>query len=156
MTSIRAIKVIIAVLGLGVLSVCLTLFPLLIIREVANRPGDYSLYPLLVWMYGFCLAFLIALFQTHKFLGLVETNTALTSKTLSISALVKKSLWAMIGFLVLEILTLRIVAEYSGDDPAGPTALSILGILVLVLAVLIITTLEKPVRHFLAENQSRA
>lgn len=50
------LKVIIFLIGIAVLALCIFWLPEIAIREPKAHPGDYSLYPLLGYAYGCCIA----------------------------------------------------------------------------------------------------
>jgi len=51
------LKVIIFLIGIAVLAVGIVFLPEAARRDAIERPGDYSLYPLLVCAYGICITF---------------------------------------------------------------------------------------------------
>lgn len=56
------LKGIILLFGMVMLALCFYWLPVIAIREPKAHPGDYSLYPLLVFAYGCCIAFSVALY----------------------------------------------------------------------------------------------
>lgn len=64
------LKIIIFLAGIAVLAVCIFLLPEAARRDAIERPGDYSLYPLLVCAYGICITFSVALYQVFKLFNL--------------------------------------------------------------------------------------
>ena len=50
------LKVIIFLIGIAVLALCIFWLPVIAIREPKAHPGVYSLYPLLGYAYGCCIA----------------------------------------------------------------------------------------------------
>lgn len=70
------LKVIIFLFGIVVLTLCIFGLPVLAIREPKAHPVVYSLYPLLGYAYGCCIAFSVALYQAFKLLTYIERNNA--------------------------------------------------------------------------------
>ncbi|MGV2686917.1 DUF2975 domain-containing protein, partial [Clostridium perfringens] len=101
------LKVIIFLLGIAVLALCIFWLPSLAIREPKAHPGDYSLYPLLGYAYGCCIAFSVALYQAFKLLIYIEGNNAFSELSLKSLKGIKKCGLTIIFFFVLVIITLK-------------------------------------------------
>ena len=143
------LKVIIFLLGIAVLTLCIFLLPSLAIREPKAHPGDYSLYPLLGYAYGCCIAFSVALYQAFKLLIYIEGNNAFSELSLKSLKVIKKCGLAIIFFFVLGIITLKVISKISGDDPAGPISLSIISILATSIITAIVDVLQKLLKNLL-------
>jgi len=137
------LKVIIFLIGIAMIALCIFWLPELAIREPKEHPGVYSLYPLLVYAYGCCIAFSIALYQAFKLLTYIEKNNAFSELSLKSLTVIKKCGLTTIFFIVLEIVTLKVISKVTGDDPAGPISLSLMGILVISIITAIVDVLQK-------------
>lgn len=151
--SITFLKVIIFLVGIGVLALCIYWLPVTAIREATTRPGDYSLYPILGFVYGCCIAFSVALYQAFKLLTYIERNNAFTELSLKSLKVIKKSAFSTIFFIILGIVYLKVLAKVTGDDPAGPIALSTMGILATSIIVAIVDVLQKLLKNLLDSKQ---
>lgn len=143
------LKVIIFLLGIAVLTLCVFWLPVLAIREPKAHPGVYSLYPLLGYAYGCCIAFSVALYQAFKLLTYIERNNAFSELSLKSLKFIKKCGLTTIFFIVLGIVTLKGIAKVAGDDPAGPISLSLMGILVTSIITAIVDVLQKLLKNLL-------
>lgn len=141
------LKVIIFLIGIAVLAVCIFLLPEAARRDAIERPGDYSLYPLLVCAYGICITFSLALYQVFKLLTYIEKNNAFSELSLQSLKVIKKCAFTVIFFILLAILYLRVHAQFTGDDAAGPISLSLMGILVTSIIAAIVDALQKPLKN---------
>ena len=141
------LKVIIFLIGIAVLAVCIFLLPEAARRDAIERPGDYSLYPLLVCAYGICITFSVALYQVFKLLTYIEKNNAFSELSLQSLKVVKKCAFTVIFFILLAIVYLRVHAQFTGDDAAGPISLSLMGILVTSIIAAIVDALQKPLKN---------
>jgi hypothetical protein len=143
------LKVIIFLIGIAVLALCIFWLPGLAIREPKAHPGDYSLYPLLGYAYGCCIAFSVALYQAFKLLTYIERNNAFSELSLKSLNVIKKCGLTTIFFIVLGIVTLKVIAKVTGDDPAGPISLSLMGILATSIITAIVDVLQKLLKNIL-------
>lgn len=143
------LKVIIFLIGIAVLALCIFWLPVIAIREPKAHPGVYSLYPLLGYAYGCCIAFSIALYQAFKLLTYIERNNAFSELSLKSLKIIKKCGLTIIFFIVLGIVTLKVIAKVTGDDPAGPISLSLIGILATSIITAIVDALQKPLKNIL-------
>ena len=143
------LKVIIFLVGIAVLSVCIYFFPEAARRDAIERPGDYSLYPLLVCAYGICITFSVALYQVFKLLIYIEKNNAFSELSLQSLKVIKKCAFTVIFFILLAIVYLRVHAQFTGDDAAGPISLGLMGVLATSVVVAFVTVLQKPIMNFL-------
>jgi hypothetical protein len=143
------LKVIIFLLGIAVLALCFFWLPVIAIREPKAHPGVYSLYPLLVYAYGCCIAFSVALYQAYKLLTYIERNNAFSELSLKSLKIIKKCGITAIFFIVLVIVTLKVIAKVTGDDAAGPISLSLMGILATSIITAIADALQKSLENAL-------
>ena len=141
------LKVIIFLIGIAVLAVCIFLLPEAARRDAIERPGDYSLYPLLVCAYGLCITFSVALYQVFKLLTYIEKNNAFSELSLQSLKVIKKCAFTVIFFILLAIVYLRVHAQFTGDDAAGPISLSLMGILATSIIAAIVDALQKPLKN---------
>ena len=141
------LKVIIFLIGIAVLALCIFWLPEIAIRDAKVHPGDYSLYPLLVCAYGFCITFSVALYQVFKLLTYIEKNNAFSELSLKSLKVIKKCAFTVIFFIVLGIVSLRVLAKVTGDDAAGPISLSLMGILATSIIAAIVDVLQKPLKN---------
>jgi hypothetical protein len=141
------LKVIIFLIGIAVLAVCIFLLPEAARRDAIERPGDYSLYPLLVCAYGICITFSVALYQVFKLLTYIEKNNAFSELSLQSLKVIKKCAFTVIFFILLAIVYLRVHAQFTGDDAAGPISLSLMGILATSIIAAIVDALQKPLKN---------
>lgn len=149
------LKVIIFLIGIAVLTLCFFWLPLIAIREPKAHPGVYSLYPLLGYAYGCCIVFSVALYQAFKLLTYIERNNALSESSLKSLKIIKKCGLTIIFFIVLGIVTLKVIAKVTGDDPAGPISLSLMGILATSIITAIVDALQKPLKNVLELKPKR-
>jgi uncharacterized membrane protein YuzA (DUF378 family) len=143
------LKVIIFLIGIAVLALCFFWLPVIAIREPKAHPGVYSLYPLLGYAYGCCIAFSVALYQAFKLLTYIERNNAFSELSLKSLKVIKKSALTTIFFIVLGIVYLKVLAKVTGDDPAGPISLSLMGILATSIITAIVDVLQKLLKNLL-------
>ena len=141
------LKVIIFLIGIAVLAVCIFLLPEAAKRDAIERPRDYSLYPLLVCAYGICITFSVALYQVFKLLTYIEKNNAFSELSLQSLKVIKKCAFTVIFFILLAIVYLRVHAQFTGDDAAGPISLSLMGILATSIIAAIVDALQKPLKN---------
>ncbi|MGG4166494.1 DUF2975 domain-containing protein [Rossellomorea vietnamensis] len=147
------LKVITFLVGIAVLTLCIYWMPVLTIRDVKAHPGgDYSLYPLLVCAYGICITFSFALFHVYKLLTLIERDNALSELSLKSLKVIKKCALTAIFFIVLMIISLKVISSISGDDSAGPISISLMGILATSIIIAVVDVLQKPLNGFLDEK----
>ncbi|MGE7912608.1 DUF2975 domain-containing protein [Lysinibacillus xylanilyticus] len=143
------LKVIIFILGIVVLAVCIYFLPEAARRDAIERPGDYSLYPLLVCAYGIFITFSVALYQMFKLLTYIEKNNAFSELSLQSLKVIKKCIFTVIFFIFLAIVYLRVRVQFTGDDAAGPISLGLMGILATSIIIAIVDVLQKPIKNFL-------
>ena len=143
------LKVIIFLIGIAVLALCIYWLPEIAIREPKAHPENYSLYPLLGYVYGCCITFSIALYQAFKLLIYIERNNAFSELSLKSLKVIKKCGLITIFFLVLVIVTLKVIARVTGDDPAGPISLSLMGILATSIITAIVDVHQKLLKNIL-------
>jgi hypothetical protein len=148
------LKVIIFLAGITVLALCIWWFPELAIRDARVRPEDYSLYPILGFAYGCCIAFSVALYQAFKLLTYIERNNAFSELSLKSLKVIKKSALTTIFIIVLGIGYLKVLSKFTGDDPAGPISLSLMGILATSIIAAIVDALQKPLKNILEKPKN--
>jgi len=141
------LKAVAFLIGIAVLAVCIFLLPEAARKDAIARPGDYSLYPLLLCAYGVCITFSVALFQAYKLLNYIERNTAFSELSLKSLKVIKKCAFTIIFLILLGIVYLRVNAMFTGDDPAGPIALGLIGILATAVIAAILDVLQKPLKN---------
>ena len=141
------LKVIFFLIGIAVLAVCIFLLPEAARRDVIERPGDYSIYPLLVCAYGICITFSVALYQVFKLLTYIEKNNAFSELSLKSLKIIKKCAFTVIFFILLGMVSLKVIAKITGDDPAGPISLSLMAILATSIIAAIVDALQKPLKN---------
>ncbi|MFC4102670.1 DUF2975 domain-containing protein [Paenibacillus xanthanilyticus] len=141
------LKGIICLIGIAVLTVCIVLLPEAARRDAIERPGDYSLYPLLVCAYGICMAFSVALYHVFKLLAYIEKNNAFSALSFQSLQVIKKCAFTVIFFILLAIVYLRVHAQFTGDDAAGPIALGLMGVLATSIIAAMVDALQKPLKN---------
>ncbi len=149
LSSIFFLKTIAFLIGVAVLAVCVYWLPQAAIRDAKVRPGDYSIYPLLICAYGVCITFFVALYQIYKLLSYISINNAISEFSIKSLKIIKKCAFTIIIFILLLIVYLRIFAMFTGEDAAGPIALGLIGILVTAIIAAIIDVLQKPIKNIL-------
>lgn len=144
------LKVIIFLAGIAVLALCIWL-PEIAIRDAKVHPDTaYFLIPFLVCAYGFCIAFSVALYQAYKLLTYIEKNNAFSELSLKSLKIIKKCAFTVIFFILLGIVSLRVLAKVTGgDDAAGPISLCLMGILATSIIAAIVDVLQKPLKNIL-------
>ncbi|MFH5183797.1 DUF2975 domain-containing protein [Paenibacillus sp. TAB 01] len=143
------LKVIIFLFGIAVLAVGIVFLPEAARRDAIERPGDYSLYPLLVCAYGICITFSVALYQVFKLLNYIEKKNAFSELSLQSLGAIKKCTFIVIFFILLAIVYLRVRVQFTGDDAAGPISLGLMGILATSIIAAIVDVLQKPIKNVL-------
>ncbi|QJX80322.1 DUF2975 domain-containing protein [Priestia megaterium] len=147
------LKVIIFLVGIAVLTLCFYWIPVLTIRDVKAHPGgDYSLYPLLVCAYGIFIAFSFGLFHVYKLLTFIESNNAFSKSSLKSLKVIKKCAFTAIFFIVLMIISLKVISSISGDDSAGPISISLMSILAISIVIAVVDVLQKPLKNIVELN----
>ena len=149
LSSIFFLKTIAFLIGVAVLAVCVYWLPQAAIRDAKVRPGDYSIYPLLICAYGVCITFFVALYQIYKLLSYININNAISELSIKSLKVIKKCAFTIIIFILLLIIYLRIFAMFTGEDAAGPIALGLIGVLVTAIIAAIIDVLQKPIKNIL-------
>jgi hypothetical protein len=147
------LKVIIFLAGIAVLALCIFWLPEIAIKDAKAHPGDYSLYPFLVYAYGFCITFSVALYQAFTLLTYIERNYIFSELSLKSLKVIKKCGFTTIFIFVLGIVSLKVISKISGDDPAGPISLSLMGILATSIITAIVDVLQKPLKNILEKNE---
>ncbi|XRD23398.1 DUF2975 domain-containing protein [Lysinibacillus fusiformis] len=143
------LKIVAFLIGIAVLAVCVYWLPQAAIRDAKVRPGDYSIYPLLLCAYGICITFSVALFQAYKLLSYIDLNNAFSELSLKSLKVIKKCAFTVIFFILILLVYLRFFAMFTGDDAAGPIALGLIGILITAIIAAIIDVLQKPINNAL-------
>ncbi|MGD2197283.1 DUF2975 domain-containing protein [Lysinibacillus fusiformis] len=143
------LKIVAFLIGIAVLAVCVYWLPQTAIRDAKVRPGDYSIYPLLLCAYGVCITFSVALFQAYKLLSYIHLNNAFSDLSLKSLKVIKKCAFTVIFFILILLVYLRIFAMFTGDDAAGPIALGLIGILITAIIAAIIDVLQKSIKNAL-------
>ena len=82
--------------------------------------------PFIIYGYIASIPFFVALFQALKLLGYVEKDAIFSQTAIRAVSIVKYCAVATIGFLVVAILYIRVMAQ--GDDPSGPTMIGLIAI----------------------------
>ncbi|MDE5051681.1 DUF2975 domain-containing protein [Niallia taxi] len=151
--SVTFLKVVVFLVGIAVLALCIYWMPVLTIKDLKAHPGgDYTLYPLLVCAYGVCITFFIALFQVYKLLTYIGRDNAFSELALTSLKRIKKCAFTAIFFLLLMIISLKVISAINEDDVAGPISISLMGILATCIITAIVDVLQKPLKHFLDEK----
>jgi hypothetical protein len=143
------LKIIAFLIGIAVLAVCIYWLPQAALRDAKVRPGNYSIYPLLICAYGVCITFSVALYQAYKLLSYININNAFSELSLNSLQIIKKCALTIIFFILFLIVYLRVSAMFTGEDAAGPIALGLIGILVTAIIAAIIDVLQKPIKNIL-------
>lgn len=147
------LKVIIFLIGILVLALCIYWLPVIVINDIKAHPGDHSLYPFIGYAYGCFIAFSVALYQAFKLLVYIERNNAFLELSLKSLKVIKRCGLVIIIFFALGIATLKVIANTTGDDPAGPIALSVIGILATSIITVIVDVLQKLLKNLLDTKQ---
>ena len=151
--SVTFLKVVVFLVGIAVFALCIYWMPVLTIKDLKAHPGgDYTLYPLLVCAYGVCITFSIALFQVYKLLTYIGRDNAFSELALTSLKRIKKCAFTAIFFLLLMIISLKVISAINEDDAAGPISISLMGILATCIITAIVDVLQKPLKHFLDEK----
>jgi hypothetical protein len=119
------LKLLVLLLGIVVLT-WMIVFPRLEGR--ATNLDLISIYadPFIIYGYVASIPFFVGLFQALKLLSYVERDTIFSQAAIRAVRIGKYCALATIGFLVLAIFYIRVMAH--GDDPAGPTMLGLVAI----------------------------
>ncbi|MBT2701432.1 DUF2975 domain-containing protein, partial [Bacillus sp. ISL-40] len=135
--------------GIAVLALCIWL-PEIAIRDARVHPDTaYFLIPFLVCAYGFCITFSVVLYQAFKLLTYIERNNAFSELSLKSLKVIKKCAFTVIFFIVLGIVSLKVLSKVTGDDPAGPISLGLMSILATSIIAAIVDVLQKPIKNIL-------
>ncbi|MBT2648059.1 DUF2975 domain-containing protein [Bacillus sp. ISL-34] len=142
------LKVIIFLIGIAMLALCIYWLPEIAIKDAKVHPDTaYFLIPFLVCAYGFCITFSVALYQASKLLTYIEKNNAFSELSLKSLKVIKKCAFTVIFLILLGIVSLKVLAKITGDDPAGPISLSLMGILATSIIAAIVDALQKPLKN---------
>ncbi|OKL36914.1 DUF2975 domain-containing protein [Domibacillus mangrovi] len=142
------LKVIIFLIGIAMLVLCIHWLPEIAIKDAKVHPDTaYFLIPFLVCAYGFCITFSVALYQAFKLLTYIEKNNAFSELSLKSLKVIKKCAFTVIFLILLGIVSLKVLAKITGDDPAGPISLSLMGILATSIIAAIVDALQKPLNN---------
>lgn len=119
------LKIVISLIALGAL-VSMIWFP-----QTEGRATNLDLIsiytdPFIIYGYIASVPFFVALYQAIKLLGLVDKNKIFSQLSVKAVRNIKNCSIAIVGFLVVAILYIRITAQ--GDDPAGPTMVGFIAI----------------------------
>lgn len=148
------LKVIIFLAGIAVLALCIWL-PVMAIRDAKVHPDTaYFLIPFLVCAYGFCITFFVVLYQAFKLLAYIERDNAFSELSLKSLQVIKKCTFVVIFLIVLGIVNLKVIAKVTGDDPAGPISLSLMGILATSIITAMLDVLQKPLKNILEKPKN--
>ena len=143
------LKVIISLIGIAMFALIFWL-PVIAIRDAKVHPDTaYFLINFLVWAYGLCITFSVVLYQAFKLLTYIERNNAFSELSLKSLKVIKKCGLTTIFFIVFGIVSLKVLAKVTGDDPAGPISLSLMGILATSIITAIVDALQKPLKNVL-------
>ncbi|MGE7988639.1 DUF2975 domain-containing protein [Lysinibacillus fusiformis] len=143
------LKIVTFLIGIAVLAVCVYWLPQAAIRDAKVRPGDYSIYPLLLCAYGVCITFSVAMYQAYKLLSYINLNIAFSELSLQSLKVIQKCAFTIIFFILILLVYLRAFAMFTDDDAAGPIALGLIGILVTAIIAAIIDVLQRPIKNAL-------
>ncbi|HBJ01291.1 MAG TPA: DUF2975 domain-containing protein [Lysinibacillus sp.] len=143
------LKIVAFLIGIAVLAVCVYWLPQAAIRDAKVRPGDYSIYPLLLCAYEVCITFSVAMYQAYKLLSYINLNNAFSELSLKSLKVIKKCAFTIIFFILILLVYLRAFAMFTGDDAAGPIALGLIGILVTAIIAAIMDVLQRPIKNAL-------
>ncbi|GAB6557929.1 DUF2975 domain-containing protein [Bacillus cereus] len=143
------LKVIVFLAGILVFALCIWL-PEIAVRDARVHPDTaIFLIPFLVCAYGFCITFSVALYQAYKLLTYIEKNKAFSELSLKALSVIKKCAFTVIFLILLGIASLKVLSKTTGDDPAGPISLSLMGILVTIIFANVVSVLQKPIKNSL-------
>jgi len=119
------LKIVILLIGIGALA-GLIWFP-----QTEGRATNLDLIsiytdPFIIYGFIASIPFFVALYQAIKLLGYVDKNKIFSLGAVKAVRNIKYCALAIIGFLVVAILYIRVMAQ--GDDPAGPTMMGLVAI----------------------------
>lgn len=109
----------------------------------------YFLTPFLVCAYGFCIAFSVALYQAYKLLTYIEKNNDFSELSLKSLKIIKKCAFTVIPLIFLGIVSLKVLANVTVGDAAGPIPLCLMGILATSIITAIVDALQKLLKNIL-------
>ena len=89
------------------------------------------------------------MYQAFKLLTYIEKNNAFSELSLKSLKVIKKCAFTVIFLILLGIVNLKVLAKFTGDDPAGPISLSLMGILATSIIAAIVDALQKPLKNVL-------
>ncbi|MDQ0418904.1 hypothetical protein J2Z48_003109 [Croceifilum oryzae] len=146
------LKVIIFLVGVAILALCIWL-PGAAIRDAGAHPDTaYFLIPFLACAYGFCATLSVALYQAYKLLTYIEKSNAFSELSLNSLKIIKKCAFTVIFIILLGLVNLKVLSKVTGDDPAGPTSLGLMGILAISIIIAAVDALQKPLKNFLEKG----
>ncbi len=108
--------------------------------------------PFIIYSYIASIPFFIILYQVFKLLGFFDNNNFFSQQSVKAVRIIKYCSLAIIGFIILGILCLRLFIK--GDDPAGPTALSIIATLIFICIFALSTFFEKRLQKSVNHKKS--
>ena len=124
------LRAVIALIAIAALAVCVFPLPRGVAYEAAKGPDTaWQIYVFLVGAYIQAALFFFALYQAFKLLSYIDRNKAFSE--LSVKALrhVKHSALTIGLVMVAGLVWLRVLSAGTGEDPAGPTMLGLIGTL---------------------------
>jgi hypothetical protein len=128
------LKLVLLLIGLVVL-IGMIYFP-----QTEGRAKDLDLVsiysdPFIIYVYIGSIPFFYGLYQAFRLLNLIDSGKAFSQSAVNTLRNMKFASLALIGFIVLALIFIRLNAA-GDDDPAGPTGLGI----IVCFAVLVIAT----------------
>jgi hypothetical protein len=121
------LRAVVAVIGIGVLALCVFVLPLGIMTDVT---GLYR--PILVGMYVPAIPFFFALFQSWKLLNYIDTDSAFSSLSVAALSRIKHS-----GLAISALYTLGLPYIFHAADMDDAPGVILIG-LVIIFASLVI------------------
>ena len=124
------LRIVISLIAIVALAVCVFPLPRGVAYEAAKSPGTgWEIYVFLVGAYIQAALLFFGLYQAFKLLSYIDGNRAFSE--LSVRALrhVKHSALTIGSVMVAGIGWVRFLSAGTGEDPAGPTMLGLIGTL---------------------------
>jgi hypothetical protein len=141
------LRLVISLIAIAALAVCIFPLPRGVAYEAAKGPDTaWQIYVFLVGAYIQAALFFFALYQAFKLLSYIDRDKAFSE--LSVRALrhIKHSSIIIGLVMVAGLVWLRILSAGTGEDPAGPTMVGLIGTLVSSVAAAIAAVLQTQVQ----------
>lgn len=104
-------KVVVYLLGIGVVAICAILLPELAREEAVGKVNPPSALPFLVAGWVLALPILVALYQTSQLFSAIEENTAFSPRSVRAMRMIKYCALAFGAMVISGVVTVAVIAR---------------------------------------------